>query len=707
MSSPPGGVEDPIPDSLDQAAEPAVRDVAGLLAPRSVVLVGASERAPTVVANAVSSPTRTFLVNPNHDTVLGTACFASVASLPERPEVAVLLVSHKRVLAAAEEAIAGGVRGLVVPGVGAEAGREGAEIASKLRDITAQADVAVLGTNCMGYVRPGQVSLWIGSIPASLAGGSVSVVAESGSVAEGLVSLGGRVGFRAIISSGGELNRDAADYLAYFAKDEESRSVGLFLETIRRPEVFSKALVSCAESGKPVVCLKAGRSEAALRVALAHSGALVGSARATSAFLRAHGVIEVDDLCDMVETLEILGRQRWPKGRRIGAISESGGEAELLADHAHANGLVVEDLPRELAQGLEREFPNFVKPGNPLDAWAVDEADKVFPRSLEMLAASGAFDVLVAQVDLTQYRSNRDQSWCETVVRSLAAAVDGRDLFGAVVSSQANDPPPHIAAFARQADLALLRGIGAAARALDAVASWTPRQPPPTPSRSGVEIADLLRSGPMPEHESAQVLERYGIEVVQRARAKGAAQAAEAAEQLGFPVVVKLDGPAHKSALGGVVLGLESASAVEAAVRRIAGEDGAVLVARQVLPGPELICGTHRDQSFGPVIALGAGGALAEMTELGSLALAPLSRATAEELITEVPWLKRVVGSVAHEQLVAALLALSLIAVEHEEIEAIDVNPFVVGREGIVAVDALVVVRDDWSEDGARAGRRA
>ncbi|EQD51100.1 CoA-binding domain-containing protein, partial [mine drainage metagenome] len=154
-----------------------------------------------------------------------------------------------------------------------------------------------------------------------------------------------------------------------------------------------------------------GRSEAALRVALAHSGALVGSARATSAFLRAHGVIEVDDLCDMVETLEILGRQRWPKGRRIGAISESGGEAELLADHAHANGLVVEDLPRELAQGLEREFPNFVKPGNPLDAWAVDEADKVFPRSLEMLAASGAFDVLVAQVDLTQYRSNRDQSW--------------------------------------------------------------------------------------------------------------------------------------------------------------------------------------------------------------------------------------------------------------------------------------------------------
>jgi len=209
----------------------------------------------------------------------------------------------------------------------------------------------------------------------------------------------------------------------------------------------------------------------------------------------------------------------------------------------------------------------------------------------------------------------------------------------------------------------------------------------------------------MPEHESAQVLERYGIEVVPRARAKGAAQAAEAAELLGFPVVVKLDGPAHKSRLGGVVLGLNSAGAVEAAVRRIASEDGAVLVARQVPPGPELMCGMHRDQSFGPVIALGAGGALAEMAELSCFALAPLSRATAEELIAGVRWLTRLLDDVAHEQVVAALLSLSQLAVEHEEIEAIDVNPFVVGSKGIVAVDALVVVRRDWSEDGTRAGK--
>lgn len=669
------------------------------------MLVGASERTPSAVQNALGSPTRSFLVNPNHATVFGTSCFPSIASLPERPDVAVLLVGHRRLLQAAEGAIAAGVQALVVPGLGAEAGRQGPGLASALGDLANQASAAVLGPNCMGYVRPGGASPWIGTLPSSLAGGTVSVLAQSGSVAEGFVSSGGRIGFRAIVSSGGEVNRDAADFLSWFAADDGSRAIGLFLETIRRPRAFSSALVACATAGKPVVCVKAGRSHAAMRVALAHTGALVGSALATSAFFDAHGVIEVEDLCDLVETLEILGRKRWPRGRSLGAISESGGEAELLADQATANGLVVDELPVELARQLEIEFPNYVRAGNPLDAWAVDEPERVFPRSLDLLAASGAFDVLVAQVDLTQFRSDRDQVWCETVVRGLAAAVKGREIFGAVVSSQVNDPPPQIASFARQGDLALLRGAGAAMRSIAAVASWQAKVPAPKPAPSGIEIADLLRPGPLPEHESARVLERYGIPVAPSIRAHSAKAAVAAAEQLGFPVVVKLDGPAHKSSLGGVMLGLDSASAVEGAVHRLAGESGSVLVAREVPAGPELMCGMQRDVSFGPVLALGAGGILAETRALGSLALAPLSRETAEELVASAPWIAGVATGAVLGQLVDALLALSLLSVEHEEIEAVDINPFVLGRDAIVAVDALVVVRADRVEHGGGAGK--
>ncbi len=668
-----------------------------LLAPASVALVGASERQPALLRNVLAAPVKAWLVNPGRTEISGTACFPSVAALPEVPEVAVLAVAHGRVLEAASEAVEGGVSALVVPGVGAEAGREGPPIAAALSTLTEGRDVAVLGPNCMGYARPGGTSLWIGSLPPTLEAGSVSVLAQSGSVAEGLVALGGRVGFRSVVSSGGELNRDAADVLASFVDDPRTRAIGLYLETIRRPAAFAGALRAAAEAEKPIVCLKVGRSAAAGRVALAHTGALVGSSRAFSAFLRANGVIEVDDLPDLVETLEVLGRRRWPKGRRAGAVSESGGEAALLADGGDASGLVFEELGAELAGQLSSEFPNYLAPTNPLDAWAIDAAERVFPRSLELLAASGRFDVLLALVDLTQFRSDADQVWCAAVVRGLADAVKDRDIFGAVVSSQLNDPPATIARLAREADLPLLRGTGRAARSIAAVSAWRPRRPIAGASSVGGdeslgELAALGVARPLTEYDSGSLLERYGIRVAERRVAKSPDEAVNAAEALGYPVVAKVHGPAHKSALGGVALDLHSAAAVHEAAERLLQLGREVLVARQAPRGIEVMCGVERDPSFGPVVALAPGGPLAERPELASLALAPLAPDTAEELVDSVHWLAGPVAGTARAELVASLLALSRLTLEHPEIEAIDVNPLVVLEHGVVAVDALVVV---------------
>lgn len=669
-----------------------LRDVRPLLEPSSVAVVGASERNPAIVRNVLASPVRTVLVNPRRREIFGVPCSPSLSELDEAPEVAVLAVSHGQILEAAAEAIAIGCAGLVVPGLGAESGRAGPAIAAELRKLAEAADVAVLGPNCMGSVRPLGTSLWIGVVPPTLASGSVSVLAQSGSVAEGLAALGGRVGFRSIVSCGGELSRDVADFLGFWADEPETRAIGLFLETVRRPEALSAALVRCAEAGQPVACLKAGRSSAAHKVALAHTGALVGSARASSAFFRAHGVIEVDDLADLVEVLEVLGRRRWPAGGRLAAVSESGGEAELLADHAEAAGLELVELGTETVRALSEEFPNFVQPVNPLDAWAVDAPERVFPRSLQLLADSGDVDVLVAQVDLTQFRSDGDQIWCEGIVRALAGAVEGGEIFGAVVSSQLNDPSPQIARIAREADLPLLRGIGAATRALAAVASFRPRKPEPAPEGPVVEVADLLLPGVLPEYPSGELLERYGIAVAPRRLARGAVEASRAAEELGFPVVVKVHGPAHKSVLGGVQLGLQDAEEVAAATRRLAGEEGEVLVARQVGGGVELICGLERDPIFGVVVALGAGGPLAELPALSSVALAPISGAGARRLIGESPWIGRVLGAPLVEQLATVLESMSLAAFHHPEISAIDINPLVSDGTGLVALDALVIV---------------
>ncbi|MGH9291427.1 MAG: acetate--CoA ligase family protein [Acidimicrobiales bacterium] len=682
------------------AEDATLRGVTPLLEPRSIALVGANDRTGEIVEEVFASRVPAFVVNPRRRSVLGRTCFGSIADLPDRPDVAVMLVGHRRLLEAATAAVKTGVGALVVPGLGAEAGREAGEILTELGRLAADAGTAVLGPNCMGFANTGGVSLWIGSLPETLRRGAVSVVAQSGSVAEGLAALGGRVGFRFIVSSGGEVARDAADFVAHFAKDPETTAVGLFLESIRRPASLSAALVACAEAGKPVACLKVGRSKTAAGVALAHTGALVGSAEACSAFLSAHGIIEVEELPDLVEVLEVLGRKRRLKGRRLAAVCESGGEAELLADHADAAGLDVEPLPDLLAGRLADEFPNFDPAQNPVDAWAIDEPERVFPRCLELLADSGRYDILVAQVDLTQYRSHGDNDWCAAIVRGLADAVRGRDVFPAVISSQMNDPPAEIAALAQLEDIALLRGARAASKALAMAAAWRPLRPAPAPPASKVVLSDLLRPGAMSEHESTAVLERYGVPSARHLRAASPDAAADAAEVLGFPVVLKIDGPAHKQAIGGVILGLRNRAEVEQAA---AAMGGPVLVASQVPPGVEVICGVHRDAAYGPILVVGLGGAVAEAVGIVARALGPLDGARADDLICSVPGLAGLLAPAARSKVMRVLLGLSSLAHEHPNIVSADVNPLVVRGDEVIAVDGLVVV-EECAVDSVREG---
>ncbi len=656
--------------------------VRALLFPRSLAVVGASPRNVEAVETVVRSGVRAWGVNRNREEVAGLECFPSVAELPEIPETAFLLVNHTRVEQALEDAAAAGVRAFVVPGVGAEAGAAAKPVTARLAARARELGASLLGPNCMGAYVPGGPAAWNGLAPTTTAPGHVAVLCQSGSIADAFLSLGGRVGFRCVVSSGAEAVIDAADYLSFFAEDEGTRAVGLFLETVRRPDAFVEALARCAEARKPVVCLKVGRSESAARAALSHTGALVGSSRAFSAVLRRFGAIEVEDFHELVETLEILGRQRWPTGKRIAGISESGGECALLADRAEAAGLAFEPLPSDLADRLHAEFPNYLSPGNPLDAWAVDEAIAVYPRSLELLGESGAFDVLLAQADLSQFRDVSNEDWCEATLRALARVAREQDLFAAGVTVHSADPPARFQELARELDLALLRGPRDAMQALAGVTKRTPWRPLRRHG-DGLSVRDLLSPGPLPEHESALVLERYGVSFAPRRRAALPDDAARAADELGFPVVVKLDGPAHKSMLGGVVLGVETPEAAAEAARRLGGP---VLVARQLAPAPEAICGMTRDPDYGPVLAVGPGGVDVEDVGRVSVSIAPIDLEGARELVAEAGL------SDPGNVLGAALVGLGDLALSHPEIAAIDVNPLLLTPEGAIAVDALVVV---------------
>jgi acetyltransferase len=501
-------------------------------------------------------------------------------------------------------------------------------------------------------------------------------------VADAFLSLGGRVGFRCIVSSGTEAVTDAADYLSFFAEDDGTGAVGLFLETVRRPAEFVAALERCALAGKVVVCLKVGRSEAAARAALSHTGAIVGSNRAFSAVLRRYGAIEVEDFHELVETLEVLGRGGMPRGTRIAAISESGGECALLADQAEAAGMPFEPLPEDLARRLRDEFPNYLAPGNPLDAWAVADERLVYPRSLELMAESGAFDILVAQADLSQFRDPGNDEWCELTLRALAELRDRAGVFVAGTTVHSADPPRPFQELARELRLPLLRGPRDAMLALARVARL-PQLSPVGDEEPAPDVSDLLREGALSEHVSALVLERLGVPFAQRALAASPAEAASAAEALGFPVVVKRDGPAHKAREGGVVLGLASPDAVAEAAARLGGP---VLVAEQAEPGEEVLCGMTRDPDFGPVLAVGVGGTAVESANRVAVSVAPLDLGKAQALV-DYAGVRDPSGIVT-----STLVALSRLALAHPVIESIDVNPLIVTPERTVAVDALLVV---------------
>ncbi|MGH3065611.1 MAG: acetate--CoA ligase family protein [Gaiellaceae bacterium] len=665
--------------------------VRALVLPSSLAVVGASPRNSAAVETVVGRNMKAWGVNPNHEEVAGLRCYPSVAALPEVPEAALLLVSHERVEAAFEEAAEAGVRAFIVPGVGAEAGVAAKPTTERLAARARELGASLLGPNCMGVVVPGGPAAWIGHPPETTARGHVAVLCQSGSIADAFLSLGGRIGLRCVISSGAEAVNDAADFVSFFAEDGETRAVGLFLETVRRPEAFVRALAACAEAGKPVACLKVGRSEAAARAALTHTGALVGSGRAFSAVLRRYGAIEVEDFHELVETLEILGRRRWPGGSRVAAVSESGGECALLADHAEAAGIPFEPLPTELAGRLRDAFPNFLAPGNPLDAWGIADESEVYPRSLELMAEGGAFDILLGQADLSQFRDPSNDGWCELTLRTLARLADERDLFCAMTTVHSADPPRRFQELARELDVPLLRGPRDSMRALANVAQRPPWRAP-IGDGAPPDLSDLLVPGPLSEHESALVLERYGVEFASRRRAHGPAEAARAAEELGTPVVVKRDGPAHKSREGGVVLDVPSAEAAAEAARRLSGP---VLVAKQVARGEEVLCGMSRDPDYGPVLVVGAGGnAVEELARLAAT-VPPLDLETARELVAEAG------VSETADGVARTLVALSRIATAYPEIESIDVNPLIVSGAGAVAVDALVVVGGPAEERGA------
>jgi acetyltransferase len=663
-------------------------DLRPFLEPATAVVLGASARnsvAGQFVRNLRPGRCLVTGTHPVNRDLGGAVVVPTIGDLDHVPELACVGLGAANAVAGIEEALEHGTRHFVVPGLGPETGPVGAAARLRLAELCRQYDARMVGPNCMGVMAPGGASAWIGTVLDSVRPGGVGMLVQSGSFGEAVGGMGARVGVRGLISSGNEIASDAADWLAFYAADERTTTIGLMLEALRRPAEFENALRQAAEAGKPVIVVKVGTSQVGAERALAHSGAIAGSDAAFDALCRAYGVVRCADYGDWIEALEVFGTGRRPSGPRLVVITNSGGEGEHAADLAERAGIPLQPLPDDLATRLDADW-DFHGVANPIDYYAVAEQAEILPAVARAAAEHPDIDGVLLNIDqsLRFVLYEHDTSLLAADILTTLARETGS--FVAILSTATADAPDHILHTCAADGVPVLMGHGPGLRAVAAAARWRATLPD---VRSGPQAP--AGSGPMralPEYDSRRLL---GLAGLREERATTPDEAVAAARRIGYPVVVKSDGPAHKERVGGVVLGLADDAGVRTAAERL----GDVIVCEELRGGVEVLCGVVRDPGVGPMVLCGVGGSWAEpMRETSRTMLAPLSQAEAEALVRDVLPVARRLDDAGIAAVARTLVALGDAAIADPRIAEIDVNPLRVTGGETVALDALVVLEE-------------
>ena len=686
--------------------------LAPLLAPRSVALVGASQRENTPGHDMVRMLERggfrgtVHAINPNYRTIGPYACVPSLADLSAPPDLAVLSVRNDRLEQTLAEAIAIGARSAVIFASGYLEGDRTPPLSSRLASMARAAGMPICGGNCMGFYNDLD-GVWICGFPSPRQPrpGAIVFIAHSGSVFGALAHNDPRLRFAMAISPGSELVTSVADYIDYALERPEVKVIGLFLETARDPPGFRAALDKAAQRGVPVVVLKVGRTEEAAAAALTHTGAMAGSDLAYEALFDRCGVIRVETLDELACTLLLLATGRRAGAGSLVSIHDSGGETEMLIDLAQRAGVPFASIAPSTRETIAQWLDPGLVPNNPLDAWGTGaDFASTFEQCFRSLLAddNAALGVFAADIRDGYYLSEGFAS----AAMAAAAATTKPVAFLTNYTQLRHDG---LAVKLTEAGVPVLDGtfnglvaIRGALRYRDFLARPSDPVPDASPSLAAARgrAAEALCASVEPdESQGLALLAAYGIEVAAHQVVDSENAAAAAAMRLGYPVVLKtaMPGILHKTERSGVHLDLTDEAAVRAAWRDLERRLGSrAIVARMVPRGVELALGMVRDPQFGPLVIVSAGGVLIDLLSDRGAALAPFGPVTARRLLDALS-LRRLLdgyrGAPAVDVDVLALVIsrFSILAADlADRIREIDVNPLVCGRE-ITAVDALFV----------------
>lgn len=697
---------------------------------QTVAVIGASEEEKSVgrslLQNLLGSRFggKVFPVNPHHQTVLGIPSYATIGAVPEKVDLAVIATPASTVPLVVAECAGAGVRGAVIISAGfREVGAEGARLEQEVLAAADPGRTRLIGPNCLGIMRPS-----IG-LNASFAGaiarpGSVGFISQSGALCTAILdwSLRENVGFSAFISVGSMLDVNWGDLIDYLGEDPETQSIILYMESIGDARSFISAARRVALA-KPIIVIKAGRTEAAAKAAVSHTGALVGSDQVFDAAFRRCGVLRVKTIADLFHMAEILAKQPRPKGPRLAIITNAGGPGVLATDALILAGGELADLSKEVNEALNAFLPAHWSHNNPIDVLGDADATR-YRRAFEVVLNDGENDgvlVILAPQAVTDPAGTAEQ-----LIKCIGAG--GKPVLASWMGSAEVEDGERIL---RQADIPTFSYPDTAAEMFQAMWRFTYNlrglyETPAIISETGGserQVAAAIVEGArgsgrltLTEPETKELLRTYGIPVVETRIARTAEEAVRTARAIGYPVAVKVfsETVTHKSDVGGVRLRLTDESAVRQAYEEIRSSvsrkcgvqafQGVTVQPQVSTEGYELIVGCSLDPQFGPVLLFGAGGELVDVFKDHALALPPLNTTLARRLMEQTQVYKALQGvrgrkPVDSRALEELLVRFSRLVVENRAITEIEINPLLASTSGLTALDARAVVNPRSTPD--------
>jgi acetyltransferase len=726
MPDPAADAKKPLQDLAHDIFRVHSHPLDALFKPQSVAVIGATDRVGSVGATLLTNLSKNsfggslYAVNPKHSKVMGIPSYPTVKDIPGALDLAVIVTPAATVPGLIEECVQKGVKGAIIISAGfKERGPEGVALEQQIAQRVKGTGLRIIGPNCLGVMNPhsGLNATFAGAMAMP---GSVAFLSQSGALCTAILdwSFQAQVGFSAFVSIGSMLDVNWGDLVDYLGSDPKTRSIVMYMESVGDARSFLSAAREVALT-KPIILIKAGRTEAASKAAASHTGSLTGSDAVLEAAFRRCGVLVVDRIEDLFYMSEVLSKQPRPKGNRLAIITNAGGPGVLATDALVEGGGQLAPLSPATIEKLNAFLPAHWSHGNPIDVLGdagPDRYDQAVEVSLKDETSDG-FLVIVTPQAMTQPAETAEKlkkfiHGDKPILASLMGGVEMgpiRTLLNqaGIPSYSYPDTAVKLFNYLWKYHSNLMSLYETPALAEDDTQNQNARRLVQNLfNRVQAEGRTLLT-----ESESKQVLAAYGIPVTPTQTAETEAQAVKAADEIGYPVVVKLLSKTltHKTDVGGVKLNLQKAQEVAEAFQQIkdsvtqkAGAQhfqGVTIQPMIKLEGYELILGSSLDPQFGPILLFGMGGQLVEVFKDSALGLPPLTTTLARRLMEQTKIytaLKGIRGRkpVDLDALEKLLVQFSRLVAEQPLIKEMDINPLIASAEALIAVDARVVLHD-------------